>query len=125
LKNSAQNILKKLEFKWFLIGGCLITVAYLTLMPLIFLLWESFHTPGTSDTPSQFTLKNYIDAYSSSQTWALFRNSLAFATGSSIFAFITGTALAWMNERTNTPFKKLFFTTISPKTKNYFTFLEI
>ncbi len=110
MKNSAQSILKKLELKWFLIGGCLLTVAYLTLMPLIFLLWESFHTPGTADTPSQFTLKNYIDAYSSSQTWALFRNSIAFATGSSIFAFLTGTALAWMNERTNTPFKKLFFT---------------
>jgi iron(III) transport system permease protein len=29
--------------------------------------------------------------------------------GASIFAFVLGTALAWMNERTNTPFKTLFF----------------
>ncbi len=110
LKTSALNLFRKLELKWFLIGACLLIVAYLTIMPLIFLLWESFHTPGTRDMPSQFTLKNYIDAYSSSQTWTLFRNSIGFAAGSSIFAFITGTALAWMNERTNTPFKKLFFT---------------
>src|SRR6266480_2221945 len=32
-----------------------------------------------------------------------------FAVGASLFAFLLGTALAWMNERTNTPFKTLFF----------------
>jgi len=26
-----------------------------------------------------------------------------------VFSFSAGTALAWMNERTNTPFKTLFF----------------
>ncbi len=36
-------------------------------------------------------------------------NSLQFAAGASIFAFFVGTLLAWMNERTNTPFKSLFF----------------
>src|SRR5713226_2579127 len=39
----------------------------------------------------------------------LFFNSVQFATGTSIFAFLLGTLLAWMNERTNTPFKALFY----------------
>jgi len=37
----------------------------------------------------------------------LFWNSLQFAVGASLFSFVLGTALAWMNERTNTPFKTL------------------
>jgi iron(III) transport system permease protein len=32
-----------------------------------------------------------------------------FATGTAIFSFVLGTLLAWMNERTNTPFKTLFY----------------
>ena len=32
-----------------------------------------------------------------------------FAVGAAVFALVVGTALAWMNERTNTPFKTLFF----------------
>jgi iron(III) transport system permease protein len=39
----------------------------------------------------------------------LFWNSVQFATGVSAFAFLLGTTLAWMNERTNTPFKGLFY----------------
>jgi iron(III) transport system permease protein len=58
---------------------------------------------------AQFTLENYSTAYSSSDTARLFFNSLQFASGSALFAFLLGTALAWMNERTNTPFKSLFF----------------
>ena len=34
---------------------------------------------------------------------------MQFAVGSALFALVVGTALAWMNERTNTPFKTLFF----------------
>src|SRR5688572_31681164 len=43
------------------------------------------------------------------QTARLFINSLTFAAGTAAFSLIVGTALAWMNERTNTPFKRLFF----------------
>ena len=34
---------------------------------------------------------------------------MKFATGTALFAFAIGATLAWMNERTNTPFKSLFF----------------
>src|SRR5207237_7429659 len=45
----------------------------------------------------------------SAETWLLFWNSIKFATGAVILSFCLGTLLAWMNERTNTPFKALFF----------------
>ena len=56
-----------------------------------------------------FTLGNYAEAYGSADTWILFGNSLKFATGAAALSFAIGTLLAWMNERTNTPFKALFF----------------
>ncbi|NWC07816.1 iron ABC transporter permease [Pseudomonas agarici] len=99
----------RIDLKWVVIGVSILVVAYLALMPLIFLLWQSFFTPQTAASAAQFTLQNYIKAYTSSETFTLFVNSIQFATGTSIFAFIVGTALAWMNERTNTPLKSLFF----------------
>ena len=38
---------------------------YLALVPLGFLLWQSFFTPQTAAAPAQFTLGNYRDAYGS------------------------------------------------------------
>jgi iron(III) transport system permease protein len=56
-----------------------------------------------------WTLANYAAAYGTSETLRLFWTSIRFAFGASLFSFVVGTALAWMNERTNTPFKSLFF----------------
>ena len=36
-------------------------------------------------------------------------NSIEFAAGSALVSLLLGTLLAWLNERTNTPFKKCFF----------------
>ncbi|HLQ26295.1 MAG TPA: iron ABC transporter permease, partial [Acidiferrobacterales bacterium] len=73
------------------------------------LLWQSFFTPRTATKAAEFTLGNYVTTYSSTETVRLFFNSIEFAAGASIFAFLVGTLLAWMNERTNTPFKTLFY----------------
>ena len=97
------------EFKWLIIGVSVLVVAYLALMPLGFLLWQSFFTPQTATKAAEFTYSNYLTAYSSVETLKLFFSSITFATGTSLFAFFVGTALAWMNERTNTPLKSLFF----------------
>src|SRR6266508_1696789 len=97
------------EWKWVIIGVCVAVVLYLALVPLVFLLWQSVHTPQTATVASELTLDNYRAAYSSSETARLFGNSLQFAAGASVFAFVVGTLLAWMNERTNTPFKRLFY----------------
>ena len=99
----------RIDLKWVVLGACVVLVAYLALVPLGFLLWQSFFTPHTAAKPAEFTFGNYAAAYSSVQTAKLFVNSLLFAAGTAAFSLIVGTALAWMNERTNTPFKRLFF----------------
>ena len=103
------SLLEKIDFKWVIIGLCMALVVYLAVVPLGFLIWQSFYTPETNANPAKFTLANYITAYGSPETLKLLGNSLVFAIGTSVFAFSVGAVLAWMNERTNTPFKSLFF----------------
>ena len=99
----------RIDLKWVILGLCVVIVAYLALIPLGFLLWQSFFTPHTAAKPAVFTLGNYAAAYTSLETAKLFVNSVVFAAGTAAFSLVVGTALAWMNERTNTPFKGLFF----------------
>ena len=97
------------DFKWATIAPSVAVTAYLAVVPLAFLLWQSFFTPRTAAKVAELTLDNYRVAYTSSETARLFVNSVQYAAGSAIFAFVVGAVLAWMNERTNTPFKRLFF----------------
>jgi iron(III) transport system permease protein len=99
----------RFDFKWVIIGLSVALVAWLALVPLVFLFWESFLTPQTASVAAQFTLENYRIAYFSAETVRLFFNSVEFAIGAAFFSLIVGTFFAWMNERTNTPFKSLFF----------------
>jgi iron(III) transport system permease protein len=100
---------QRFDSKWILIGVPVVLVCWLALVPLVFLLWQSFLTPQTASTPAVFTLDNFRTAYFSTETFRLFFNSLQYASGTAVFALCIGTGLAWMNERTNTPFKQLFF----------------
>src|SRR5438445_11179383 len=100
---------RSFDWKWVVIGLCVVCTIYIAVVALAFLLWQSFFTPQTAAKAAEFTLGNYTSAYGSSETLRLFWNSVQFAVGASLFAFVLGTALAWMNERTNTPFKTLFF----------------
>jgi iron(III) transport system permease protein len=100
---------RRLEFKGVVIGLSVAAVAWLALVPLVFLLWQSILTPQTAAVPAQFTLENFATAYLSADTARLFLNSVQFAAGAAALALCVGTILAWMNERTNTPFKSLFF----------------
>jgi iron(III) transport system permease protein len=97
------------DFKWATIAPSVAVTAYLAVVPLAFLFWQSFFTPRSVAKLAEFTLDNYRVAYTSSETARLFLNSVQYAAGSALLAFTVGTVLAWMNERTNTPFKRLFF----------------
>ena len=99
----------KVRSEWFIMSGSVTLVAWLTLIPLGFLIWQSFMTPQSISKPSQFTFGNYVEAYGSPETFELLTTSILFATGSSVFALFLGSSLAWMNERTNTPFKSVFY----------------
>ncbi len=80
---------------------------YLAVLPLFVLVLGSFQVEVA---PRQFalTLQNYLAAYASPYTYSTFRNSLVFASGSALLAFVLGTTLAWLVERTNTPLRLLF-----------------
>jgi iron(III) transport system permease protein len=81
---------------------------YLAVLPLFLLFWGSFQVevaPGEYD----YSLANYAEAYASQYTYSTFRNSLGFAGGAALLAFAVGTLLAWLVERTNVPFRRLFF----------------
>jgi iron(III) transport system permease protein len=99
----------RFDWKWVVIGACVAFTVYIAVIPLAFLLWQSFRTPQTAAMPAVWTFGNYVAAYGTTETFRLFLTSIRFASGASLFAFIVGTALAWMNERTNTPFKSFFY----------------
>ena len=40
--NPWRRLAGALNTQWLIVGGCLLAVAYLSLMPLGFLLWQSF-----------------------------------------------------------------------------------
>ena len=95
--------------KWLLIGACAAIVAYVALVPLAFLLWQSVHSSTTDAVAERISLQNFRAVYSGAGTGRLVSDSLRFAAGASLIAFAVGTLLAWLNERTNAPFKRLFF----------------
>ena len=95
--------------QWLIVGISLVAVTWFALVPLVFLVWQSFMTPAAADTPGVFTWLNYANVYSSAETFRLLGNSVAFAGGAASLSLTIGTALAWMNERTNTPFKSLIY----------------
>jgi iron(III) transport system permease protein len=100
---------RRFDWKWVVIGACVAFAVYIAVIPLAFLLWQSFRTPQTAATDAVFTLANYAAAYGSADTLEIFWTSVRFAAGTALFAFVLGATLAWMNERTNTPFKTVFF----------------
>ncbi len=104
-----RDAVVKTDPQWFIMGGVVSIVSWLALVPLVFLVLQSFRTPDTVRKPAVWTLQNYWEAYSSHETLVLFLNSVQFAGGTAVLALVIGTALAWMTERTNTPLKPLFY----------------
>ena len=93
--NNPQNLI---------LAGVLVVVAYLTLVPLGFLVAGSLRTSlFTAVGEARWTLENYVRAYTSAEIGQLLRNSFIFAVGSAVVALVIGTTLAWITERTNTP----------------------
>ncbi len=87
----------RFDSRWILIGVPVLLVVGLAIVPLTFLIWQSFLTPHTAARPSEFTLDNFRTAYFTAETAGLFVNSVVFASGTAALALVIGTALAWMN----------------------------
>jgi iron(III) transport system permease protein len=80
-----------------------VVIGYLAMVPLYYLLW------GTFFDADGFTLNGFTAAYGDSRVGGLISNSLWFAVGSAVLSLVVGTGLAYLNVRTDVPFKALFF----------------
>jgi len=87
-----------------IVGICAVVVGYLAIVPLYYLLW------GTFFGANGFTVSGFAEAFGSdSLAGPMMVNSLEFAIGSALLALVLGAALAWVQVRTDAPFKGLFF----------------
>ena len=86
-----------------------VTLAYLVLPPFFFILHTSLVTDRGLQAGS-FTIQhfaNIVDSLGDVKT--LLINSLIYSFGSSAVALVYGTALAWLAERSDAPFRKLAY----------------
>jgi iron(III) transport system permease protein len=83
------------------IAGVVAVIAYLALVPLVYLVWGAFFDENG------LTLEWFRQAYSAVGLREMVTNSLVFALGSTIISVFLGTVLAYLIVRTDVPFKTL------------------
>jgi iron(III) transport system permease protein len=88
-------------------------VGLLALIPLFFLLWSSFKPISLGNlsdfTIKNFTLRNFISAYSDPALLSMLLDSFVFAGGSMVVALLFGGSIAFLVERTDTPMRNLAY----------------
>jgi iron(III) transport system permease protein len=87
--------------------ACGLLVAWLVLVPVAALFYVAF-TEQTIYGPGDFTIDNFVEAYGHLNILRLFGNSLIYAFGSSLLAFVLGALIAWVVERTDAPLRGFF-----------------
>lgn len=103
--NRIRGTLRRLRTpRTLIVGGAILVVGYLAIVPLYYLVHDTF------TGPNGFTVGAFARAYGgNSQAGQMMGNSLVFAVGSAALALVLGTALAYVQVRTDAPFKGLFF----------------
>ncbi len=86
-------------------------LAVLVLPPILFLITGSLFTTNEDFSYGAFTFGYYEQLVKEPKLYQSGLNSVIFAIGSSVLALTFGAALAWIVERTNTPFKALAYLT--------------
>ncbi len=84
-------------------AGVSLVVGVLVLVPMAMLILSSFRTGRPGMPGGEFSLINYISAYSSFETYVTIFRSLYFATSVTVFTLMIGGFFAWLVERTNMP----------------------
>lgn len=78
-----------------------VVIAYLAIVPLGFLLWQTFIHNG------HLSIASFRDAYSTVGIGTMMFNSFSFSIGSTALAVVIGTSLAYLIARTDVPGKPL------------------
>jgi iron(III) transport system permease protein len=100
--------LRRFNSQTLILIGATILVLYLAGVPLLMLLYGSIRSAPIGEPGATYTIQNYVKAYFDKEFYFLFLNSIYYGLGTCVVTFLIGTFLAWVSERTNTPFKKLF-----------------
>jgi len=87
-------------------GLAVLAVVYLAGVPLAMLLWGSLKR-GSPVEFGALTLDNFRRAFGDAGAYVLLSNSIIYAAGATLLALVLGTTIAFIIERTNTPFKRL------------------
>ena len=86
-----------------IVTGVAAVIGYLALVPLFYLIW------GTFFDGNGLNFGGFARAYGDNRIGELVGNSLWFAIGAAVLSLTVGTTLAYLNVRTDVPFKALFF----------------
>ncbi len=86
--------------------GLIVVVGFLTVCPVIMLVFGSFSTGLTAT--GDFTLSKYIGAYTDPALLEVMGNTFVFVLGSATLATVLALFLAYLNNRTDMPFRFLF-----------------
>ena len=92
-------------FFWGVMG----LLAYLTLGPLLFLLWDSFHPGWEIGDQVAFTFSSYVKVFGDQKFIEMFWNTAIFGVGATTLAVGLGSFFAWLVERTNMPFRNVTY----------------
>ena len=84
----------------------IVIVGFLTVCPVVMLALGSFSEGLTAF--GDFTVDKYVDAYTDPALLEVMVNTTVFVLGSSILATVLALFLAYLNTRTDIPFKQLF-----------------
>ncbi len=77
----------RFNLQFFILAGCVFIVAYLALIPLGMLLFNSIRTAPPGEREAFFTLQNYLEAYFDPGFFPFLRNSFIFGIGSCLLTF--------------------------------------
>jgi iron(III) transport system permease protein len=99
---------RRLNAEALILIGSILFVLYLAGVPLVMLLYGSIRSAPIGEPGAAYTFQNYVNAYFDKEFYLLLLNSIYYALGVCLVTFLIGTFLAWVSERTNTPFKKVF-----------------
>jgi iron(III) transport system permease protein len=94
-----------------ILAASILIIAYLALTPLVMLLYYTF-TDAAPGSAGALTLEHFAKAYLDPEFLPLLWNTVKFALGSSVLSFCLGTFLAWLCERTNSPFRRVMATLV-------------
>ncbi len=96
-------IQRALQPKTIILGTAVIVVAYLAIVPIIYLVL------GTFVGPEGLTLDSFRRAYSTADFTELAFNSATFAIGATTVSLTIGSLLAFLTERTDVRWKRVIF----------------